>query len=92
MILGRLCAAGLKVNALKCSFGLKEIPYLIYVITREVIKPDPKKVQGTMDIGRPTTTTETRALTGMVQYYRDIWLRRSHVVAPLTEAYIVPKG
>ena len=26
--------AGLKINAKKCSFGLKGIPYLRYVITR----------------------------------------------------------
>ena len=35
IIFGRLRAAGLKVNAPKCSFGLKDIPYLGYVITRE---------------------------------------------------------
>ena len=40
----RLRGAGLKVNAPSCSFGLKEILYLVYVITREGIKPDPKKV------------------------------------------------
>ena len=45
IIFGRLCAAGLKVNAPKWSFGLKDIPYLGYIITREGIKPDPKKVQ-----------------------------------------------
>ena len=26
IIFGRMCAAGLKVNGPKCSFGLKEIP------------------------------------------------------------------
>ena len=31
---GRLRAAGLKVDANKFSFGLKEIPFLGYVITR----------------------------------------------------------
>ena len=67
-----LRAAVLKVNAPKCSFGLKDIPCLGYVITREGIKPDPKKVQGIMDLGRPSTTTEARALIGMVQYYRDM--------------------
>ena len=51
MIFNRLRAAGLKVNSPKCSFGLKEIPYLGYVITREGVKPDPNKVQGIMDIG-----------------------------------------
>ena len=66
-ISGRLRTAGLKVNAPKCIFGLKEIPYIGCVITGEGIKPNPKKVQGIMDIGRPVTTTEARALIGMVQ-------------------------
>ena len=39
---GRLRAAGLKVNTPKCSFGLKDMHYLGYVITRKVIKPNPK--------------------------------------------------
>ena len=51
MIFSRLHAAGLKVNAPKCSFGSKDIPYLGYVITREGIKPGPKKVQGIIDLG-----------------------------------------
>ena len=58
---------------------------------REGIEPDPKKVQGIMDLGRPGTTTEIQVLTGMVQYYRDIWTRRSHILAPLTEAASGPK-
>ena len=48
---GRLSTAGLKFNAPKCSFWLKETPYLGYVITREGIKPGPKKVQGIIDLG-----------------------------------------
>ena len=57
MIFGRLRASGIKGNAIKFSFGLKDIPYLGHAITREGIKPNPKKVQGIMDIGRLTTTT-----------------------------------
>ena len=92
MIFGGLRAAHSKVNPPKCSFCLKDIRYLGYVITREVIKPDPKKVQGIMDIGRPATTTEARELIGMFQYYRDMWPRRSHVLAPLIEAVSGRKG
>ena len=73
----------LKVNAPKCSFGLKDIPYLGYVITREGIKPGLKKVQGIMYIVLPYTTTEVRALIGIVQYYRYMWTRRSHISDPL---------
>ena len=92
MIFGRLRAAGFKVNATKCSLGLKEIPYLGCVITREGIKPDPKKLQGIMDIGQPSTTNEARYIIGMVQYYRYMWPRKSHILAPLTEADSGPKG
>jgi hypothetical protein len=58
--------AGLKVNAKKCSFGLKEIPYLGYIITREGVMPDPKKIQGIVDLERPKTTTDTTKTCGRV--------------------------
>ena len=82
----------LKFNAPKSSFGLKEITYLGYVITREGVKPDPEKVQGIMDLGRPYTTTEVRALIGIVQYYMDMWTSQSHILDPLIEADRGPKG
>ncbi len=44
IVLTRLCDAGLKVNAAKSLFCTHEIEYLGY-ITREGIKPQPKKVQ-----------------------------------------------
>ena len=56
------------------------------------IKSDPKKVQVIMDIVRPSTTTESQALKGMVQYYRDIWNSHYHILAPLTEAASGLKG
>ena len=59
---------------------------------REGIKPDPKKTQGIIDIGRPTTTIEARTLIGMFQYYRDMWPSQSHLLAPLTEAASNHKG
>ena len=39
-----------------------------------------------MYIAKPTTTTEARALIGMVHYYGDTWPRRSYILAPLIEA------
>ena len=51
------------------------------------IKPDLNKVQGNMDITTPTTKTEAQAIISVVQYYRDMWTRRSHILGPLKEAY-----
>ena len=58
IIFGRLRATGLNFNAPKCSFWFKDIPYLEYGITREDRKPEPNKIQGIMDLGKPSTTTE----------------------------------
>ena len=45
-----------------------------------------------MDIVRPTTTTALRILVDMIQYYRGMWPKWSHILDPLTEADSGPKG
>ena len=65
---------------------LKGIPYLDYSITLEGIKTDSNKIQGIMDLRQLNTTTEMQICIEMVQYYRDMCTRRSHVLAPLEEA------
>ncbi len=45
IVLAKLRNAGLKVNATKLFFCTHEIEYLGYILTRDGIKPQPKKVQ-----------------------------------------------
>ena len=92
IIFVRLVAEGLNVSAPKCSFGLKCVLCLCYVITQEGIKLHPKKVQGIMDIGIPTTTTEAQELISMVQYYRYMFTRQYHILDFLIEATSSRKG
>ena len=92
IIFCRLSAAGLKVNNLKCSFGLKNIPYLSYAITREDINTEPKELQGIMDLGQTDTTIKAQALICMAHYYREMCQKWSHVLDSLTEAARFPKG
>jgi hypothetical protein len=84
VVLQRLRDAGLKCNAPKCSFAKQELEYLGYIITSEGIKPDPKKIEAILALERPKTVKDVRHLLGMVQYYRDVWQRRSHTLSPLT--------
>ncbi len=70
-LLTRLRDAGLKVNAAKSLFCVHEIDYLGYILTREGLKPQPKKVQ--------------RHFLKMAQYYQDMWARCSEMLALLTD-------
>ncbi len=69
-VLTRLRDAGLKVNAAKSSFCVE---YLGYILTREGIKPQSKKVQAMLVLNLPNNVKELRHFLGMVQYYRDMW-------------------
>jgi hypothetical protein len=79
----RLEAAGLKVNALKSFFGKGELEYLGYWITQDGIQPVPAKIIAISNIATPKNRRELRRFIGMVNYYRDMWVRRSDVLAPL---------
>jgi len=82
-VLERLQVAGLKINASKSFFAKGELEYLGYWITRDGIQPVSKKVDAIMNIAEPRTKKELRSFIGLVNYYRDMWIRRSHVLAPL---------
>jgi hypothetical protein len=84
MVLTRLRDAGLRINARKSFFCAIETEYLGYILTRTGIKPQPKKVQAILAITPPKQVKDLRKFLGMVQYYRDLWARRSEMLAPLT--------
>jgi hypothetical protein len=60
------------------------IEYLGYVLTRDGIKPQSNKVQAILAIKPPTGVRKLRHFLGIIQYYRDLWARRSKMLAPLT--------
>jgi hypothetical protein len=77
--------AGLKINVAKSFFYAKETEYLGYILTRGGIEPQPKKVQAILALNPPKSVKELRRFLGMVQYYRDMWAKRSEMLAPLTD-------
>ena len=83
-VLERLRNAGLKVNAEKSFFGRAELEYLGYWITRDGFQPLPQKVQAIINMKAPQNVRQLRRFIGMINFYRDMWIRRSHILAPLT--------
>ena len=75
----------MKVNAAKSFFCTHEIEYLGYILTRGGIKPQQKKVQAILTLNPPNNVKELRHFLGMVQYYRDMWAKRSEMLSPLSD-------
>jgi hypothetical protein len=89
-VLGRLLEAGLKVNIHKSELCKDEVEYLDYYIT-DGIRPLNSKVEAINNIAPPKTRKQLRRFIGMVNYYRDMWIHRSHLMTPLSALTTVKK-
>ena len=53
--------------------------------------PLPDKVQAIKNIAPPTTKKQLRSFIGLINYYRDMWPNRAHVLKPLTDMFGLKK-
>ena len=84
LVLTRLRDANLKINSRRSFFCAVETEHLGYILTREGIKPQPKKAQSILAPNPPKSVKELGRLLDIVQYYRDLWAQRSEMLAPVT--------
>ena len=84
-VLLRLEQSGFTVNPLKCAWAVQSTDYLGFLLTTEGIKPLPQKMEAISRIARPTDPTHVCSFVGLINYYKDMWPRRAHVLALLIE-------
>jgi hypothetical protein len=91
-VLQKLHAAKLKVNIEKSTFATMSFEYSGYHIATSGIPPLTSKVEAIQQLKLPKTLKRLRSLLGLINYYRNMWKQRSHMLTPLRELTKVSRG
>lgn len=84
-VLEKLQEEKLLVNVKKCSFMKLELVYLGFVISKDGLKMDPKKVEAIVNWLSPKNIFEVRSFHGLASFYRKFIRNFSGICAPIID-------
>lgn len=84
-LLDRAKQVNLKLNKAKMKLRKAEVEFMGHVVTKDGLKPDPRKIKAVEEMPRPSCKKETLSLLGFINYLSKFLPRLSEVAQPLRE-------
>ena len=81
----RAAAKGLTLNSKKCHIKQKSVSFFGFMFSEDGTSPDPKKIQGIIDMPSPQDTTQLQSFLGMVNFMHPFIPHLSANTAPLRQ-------
>lgn len=85
LVLQTLDQHTLYVKKSKCSFVDRKVEYLGYIINKEGVSIDPKKIEVVQSWPKPQTIKQLRGVLGLTRYYRLFAKGYGIISKPLTD-------
>jgi len=84
IVLNALKSNNLHVHVEETFLASTSVDYLGYTLTTKGIRPQVKKILPILRFDKPTSVRQLRGFLGLVNYYKKLYYRRSHILEPLT--------
>jgi hypothetical protein len=86
-VLKRFQEHGMKINGEKSVFGVTEIEFLGFSITKDGMKPLSDRVKAVLEYKKPKTINELRKFLGIINFYRRHIPHAALTQAPLNSLH-----
>jgi RNase H-like domain found in reverse transcriptase len=84
LVLDRIQAQNLHVHVEETFLATQEVDYLGYTPSTKGIKPQNKIIIAILALAPLKNKRQLRSFLGFVNFYRQLWYHRSHIITPLT--------
>jgi hypothetical protein len=84
-VLQKLREKDIPLKLSKCEFHKDSVSFLGYIVSKDGLAPDPKKVKAIKEWPEPTNVKEIQSFNGLMNFYRKFIKNFSAIAGPMTE-------